>query len=36
VIGIISRSDLLSAHAPRLGAERDARRVRSWIPSVSR
>jgi CIC family chloride channel protein len=34
VIGIISRSDLLSAHAPRLQAERDARRVRSWNPTV--
>jgi chloride channel protein, CIC family len=34
VIGIISRSDLLSAHAPRLGAERDVGRVRSWLPSV--
>jgi CBS domain-containing protein len=30
VVGIVSRSDLLSAHAPRLKAARQARRVREW------
>jgi len=30
VIGILSRSDLLAAHAPRLKAAREARRLR-WI-----
>jgi H+/Cl- antiporter ClcA len=34
VIGIVSRSDLLSAHAPRLEAERQARLVRRWIPNI--
>ena len=31
VVGIVSRSDLLAAHAPRLRAARDARRVRKGI-----
>jgi chloride channel protein, CIC family len=31
IIGIISRSDLLSAHAPRLEAERESQRARSWL-----
>ena len=30
ILGIVSRSDLLAAHAPRLRAARDARRVRRW------
>jgi chloride channel protein, CIC family len=37
VVGIVTRSDLLTAHAPRLRAARDARRVRSllgrWDPA---
>ena len=35
VIGIISRSDLLAAHAPRLKAAREARRTRSIIPTLT-
>lgn len=31
VVGIVSRSDLLAAHAPRLQAARDARRVRRGL-----
>jgi CBS domain-containing protein len=30
VVGIISRSDLLRAHAPRLAAERDLKQARGW------
>ncbi|HEY6088563.1 MAG TPA: CBS domain-containing protein, partial [Gemmatimonadaceae bacterium] len=30
VVGMISRSDLLRAHAPRLAAERDLKRPRGW------
>jgi len=33
IIGIISRSDLLAAHAPRLQAAREARQTRSIIPT---
>jgi hypothetical protein len=33
VIGIVSRSDLLAAHAPRLVAAREARRVRVLWPA---
>jgi H+/Cl- antiporter ClcA len=33
VVGIVSRSDLLAAHAPRLQAARDARRVRRSMRS---
>jgi hypothetical protein len=34
VIGILSRSDLLTAHAPRLKEAREVRRVRSIVPTV--
>jgi predicted transcriptional regulator len=30
VVGIISRSDLLAAHAPRLSAARDAKVTAQW------
>jgi CBS-domain-containing membrane protein len=37
IVGIVSRSDLLAAHAPRLQAMRNARRVRTrWWPRAAR
>jgi H+/Cl- antiporter ClcA/CBS domain-containing protein len=33
VVGIISRSDLLAAHAPRLEAALEVRRIRQFVPS---
>jgi predicted transcriptional regulator len=30
VVGMISRSDLLRAHAPRLAADRQLKRARKW------